>query len=248
MFGGRGDSDEEGEEVCDKCAGWYSGGPFMEVLECAPLAARDVRSPLRISVTGRNQGTGTAMRFAGRVEQGVVEIGTAALLEPCGVECGVQAIEVSGREVCEASAGELVHLRLLGGQPTIGQVLCSFEEPMRVAVKFKAQIRFVELGDDIPIITPGFRCVLHLHTATVECEVSKLIEAVDPRTKKKEAPPKFVKAPMVALCVIVLTQGVAIDASGGRFSRFSLRNDGGTIAIGKVAELPKLSAGKAAAK
>lgn len=88
----------------------------------------------------------------------------------------------------------------------------------------------------------GFRCMLHLHAVVAECEVSKLIEAADPRTKKKETPPKFVKAPMVVLCVLILTQEAEfpMDTSGGRFCRFSLRTDGATIAIGKVAELPKV--------
>jgi len=47
---------------------------------------------------------------------------------------------------------------------------------------------------------------------------------------------------MVVLCVLVLAPGkeLPIDSGDGRFARFSLRMNNGTIAIGRVAELPKV--------
>lgn len=231
-----GDGDE-----CEACAGWYSNGSLLENIESAASASRDSQAALRISVTGRSKGRGKE-QIVGRVEQGTLDVGAHVVLVPPGPECGVQAIEVHDKEVRQAGAGEIVTLRLLGGVPSIGHALCCVEEPLRAAGKFKAQVRLVEMVDDPPVITAGFRCMLHLHGATEEVELSKLIEAVDPRTKKKELSPKVLRAPMVALCVIVLKPGreVPADSNGGRFARFCLRVDGGTIAIGKIAELPKV--------
>lgn len=234
-----GSDEDEGE--CEACAGWYSNGSLLENIESAFAASRDSQGPLRISVTGRDKGKGKE-QIIGRVEQGTLDVGAHVVLVPPGPECGVRAIEVNGKDVRQAEAGEIVSLRLLGGIPSIGHALTCVEEPLRGAAKFKAQVRLVEMVDDPPVITAGFRCVLHLHGATEEVELSKLIEAVDPRSKKKEASPKILRAPMVALVVIVLNPGreVPVDCNGGRFARFCLRVDGGTIAIGKIAELPKV--------
>merc|ERR1711988_1692824 len=109
-------------------------------------------------------------------------------------------------------------MRLLGPQPSIGQVLSCLQEPVRVAPKFKALARLIETADESPIITPGFRCMLHLHHATEECEVLKIVESVDPRTKKKETAPKIVRAPLVALCVLGLRPAgreIALQATNG---------------------------------
>jgi len=176
------------------------------------------------------------------MEAGTLEAGSLLQLVPPVAESGVQSIEVNGIEVKQAEAGEVVAMRLLGGQPSIGHVLCTSEEPLRAAAKFKAQLKLIEgAADQAPVITTGFRCILHLHQVTEECEVSKIIEAVDPRTKKKEASPKVIRAPAVALCVLLICSGreVPLDNGTGRFARFALRTEGGTIAAGKVAELPK---------
>lgn len=253
----RGSAQEE-EGGVSSYAPWYSGSALLEVLEAAPLPARDAQGPLRILVSGREKGSSAATALTGCVEQGTVEVGSPVALVGGGggsgsataavTEGGVQAVQVGGREVRCARAGEFVRLRLLGtcAQDVMaGHALCGPEQPLlRSAAKFKAQVRLVETLEETPVITPGFRCVLHLHMVTEECEVAKLIEAVDPRTKKKEQSPKFVRAPMVTLCVLALTgaagrEEVPVDPGAGRLARFILRNDGGTIGAGKVAELPK---------
>ncbi|CAE7822909.1 SUP35 [Symbiodinium sp. CCMP2592] len=198
-----------------------------------------------------------------RVEAGDVEAGSLLQHAPSGQECGVLAIQAWGQEVRRAEPGDLARLKVLGALPTSGHVLS--EDPLRCAAKFKAQIRLVETCRETPVMSQGFKCILHLHHSMEElCEVSKVIEALrnrvqlspnakdakhrqhqqaeDLRTNKKEAGPKVIRAPALALCVLQICSGreVPLEAGDGLLGQLSLRTDGGTIAVGSVAELPKV--------
>ncbi|CAE7331817.1 SUP35, partial [Symbiodinium necroappetens] len=144
-------------------------------------------------------------------------------------------------DVRRAEPGDLARFKVLGALPTSGHVLS--EDSLRCTAKFKAQIRLVETCRETPVMSQGFKCILHLHHSMEElCEVSKVIEAEDLRTNKKEAAPKVVRAPALALCVLQICSGreVPLEAGDGLLGQLSLRTDGGTIAVGSVAELPKL--------
>jgi peptide chain release factor subunit 3 len=49
---------------------------------------------------------------------------------------------------------------------------------------FEAQLVILELLEHNPIVTVGYRSVLHIHTIVEECEVTKLLGAIDMKTKE----------------------------------------------------------------
>jgi peptide chain release factor subunit 3 len=49
---------------------------------------------------------------------------------------------------------------------------------------FEAQLVILELLEHNPIFTVGYRSVLHIHTIVEECEVTKLLGAIDMKTKE----------------------------------------------------------------
>ncbi|CAE7906554.1 SUP35 [Symbiodinium microadriaticum] len=229
--------------VCGACDGWYSEGSLLELLETCPVSVRRENAdggPQRVSVLGCEK-QGNSSFVLCRVEAGDVEAGSVLQHAPSGQECGVLAIQAWGQDVRRAEPGDLARFKVLGALPTSGHVLS--EDSLRCAAKFKAQIRLVETCRETPVMSQGFKCILHLHHSMEElCEVSKVIEAEDLRTNKKEAAPKVVRAPALALCVLQICSGreVPLEAGDGLLGQLSLRTDGGTIAVGSVAELPKL--------
>ena len=106
----------------------------------------------------------------------------------------------------------------------------------------------VELLEHNPIFTVGYRSVLHIHTAVEECEITKLVGAMDPKTREMKKA-KFVKSGAVAVVRVQLERGLCVETfeTLAAMGRFTLRDEGRTIAIGKVIKLPKASTGVAAA-
>lgn len=82
--------------------------------------------------------------------------------------------------------------------------------------------------------------MLHIHTAVEECEVVKLISAVDMKTKEQKKV-KYVKSGAMCVCRILLERPLCMETFTdlAAMGRFTLRDEGRTIAIGKVTKLPK---------
>ena len=76
--------------------------------------------------------------------------------------------------------------------------------------------------------------------AVCECEVSKIIYEINARTKEKVRA-KFVKSGKLVVCRITLDKSVPMELfkDVAQLGRFTLRDEGKSIAIGKVTRLPK---------
>merc|ERR1711862_771305 len=111
-------------------------------------------------------------------------------------------------------------------------------DPVRPISKFKAQIQVLELPEDRPVLTAGYKAVIHVHVAIEECEILKLYESTDPKTKKTQKAPSFVREGMAVVCSIGLARPTAVDCFTGaaQLGRFTLRDEGRTIAIGVIKE------------
>lgn len=138
--------------------------------------------------------------------------------------------------------GESLRLKLKGveeEQMMKGYVLCPLKEPIAPCTRFKAQILVLELLEQRPILTSGYGCILHVHTDVQECFIKKLYEVTDPKTKKSEKNPRFAKEGNVLVCGIEATQQVCVSPFGvtPQLGRFTLRDEGKTIAIGKILEV-----------
>lgn len=78
--------------------------------------------------------------------------------------------------------------------------------------------------------------VFHCHTLSEEVELEKLIEVIDKATKKRNKKPAFVKEGQSAVARLRLNQSSALEtfAVMPQLGRFTLRDEGITIAIGKI--------------
>lgn len=85
----------------------------------------------------------------------------------------------------------------------------------------------------------SYDCMLHTHT--VECEVTaaKLVSIFNPKTKKEDMNPPFAKQGQGVTCVLSVKQSIVVDtyANSQALGRLTLRDEGKTIAVGKVLKL-----------
>jgi len=166
------------------------------------------------------------------------------MIMPIGQKCQVHTTFINEEAMKYANVGENVTLKMIGcgeEQLTKGFVLCALDAPCRVVTQFKAMLQVIELSEERPVLTAGYKAVIHVHVANEECEVLKLNEACSmSNMKKKEKKPKFVRENSVAWVTIQLARPTAVDVFTGcsQLGRFTLRDEGRTIAIGKILELP----------
>lgn len=223
-------------------AAWFTGATLLDTLDAMETPPRCNAAGLRIPMLDGFKDMG-AVTAIGKVEQGTVKPGLKCIVMPIGHKCSVTTVCINDVEMQYALSGENVTLKLNGineDQLCKGYVLCSLADPVRVVSKFKAQIHVIELPEERPVMTSGYKAVIHVHTAIEECEILKLYETLNMKDKKKEKNPRFCREGNILTCSIQLARPTAVDVFTGvqQLGRFTLRDEGRTIAIGKITELP----------
>ena len=150
------------------------------------------------------------------------------------------AIYQDEEEVQAANNGDNVRIRLKNVDDDDiqqGFVLCGLRNPVHAVQQFEAQIQIVEYPS---IICAGYNSMLHAHTAKEECVLAELLHKIDKKTKRKsKKPPQFMRQGDVAIARIELSRVMCMEAFADypQLGRFTLRDEGRTVAIGKVLKL-----------
>mmetsp|Transcript_69598 Transcript_69598/g.166983 ORF Transcript_69598/g.166983 Transcript_69598/m.166983 type:complete len:842 (+) Transcript_69598:248-2773(+) len=223
---------------------WFKEKSLLDLLDSLDTEPRNKNAPFRIPMLDGYKDMGSTMAL-GKVEQGMIKPGSKCIIQPTSVKCTVQSVFIQEEEMQYAAGGENVVLKVTGcGEDDLkkGYVLCPIAEPIRALTKFKAQLQVLELPEERPVLTAGYRAVMHVHVAIEECEILKLYESRTKKDMKKvEKNPKFVREGSILTCSIAMARATALDLFTGcqQLGRFTLRDEGRTIAIGKITELPK---------
>jgi peptide chain release factor subunit 3 len=121
-----------------------------------------------------------------------------------------------------------------------GFVVCSPKRLVHNVKAFEAQIKILELRS---ILSAGFNCVLHVHSAVEEVTFAALLHKLQPKTNRKsKVPPTHAKKGDSIIARMEVTGGagsVCIEKFEDypQMGRFTLRDQGQTIAIGKITKL-----------
>merc|ERR1711939_1281145 len=212
-----------------------------------PVAAqqaceRKVGAPFMMPIAAKYRELGTMVE--GKIEAGVLKKEVKYLMMPSRAEITISALYGETEdEVERAMTGEQVRLRIKGaeeGDISPGFVLCSPKRPVHCVTSFEAQIRLLELKS---ILSAGFQCVLHVHSATEEVTFASLLHKLEPKTNRKsKKPPGFAKQGMNIIARLEVIGGagaVCVERFEDypQLGRFTLRDQGQTIAIGKITKL-----------
>lgn len=210
---------------------------LFDTLDSTKLPPRNADAPLRMPILESFKEMGVMV--TGKIEQGKVSIGTQCVIQPTNLETEVLSIYIEDTEVNYALPGENVRLKLKNveeDQIHRGFVLSSIQSPCPVVAEFEADVLIVELLEHRPLISAGYSCVFHCHTVMEEVIVTKLVESTDLATKKKALKPRFVKSGAFVKFRLQLQNSACLEAytTTPQMGRFTLRDEGKTIAIGKI--------------
>jgi peptide chain release factor subunit 3 len=227
------------ERLDPKVASWYSGPALLEYLDNMPIDDRKYNEAFMFPVSEKYNELGAIA--VGKIESGRVKKGDTVLLMPNRERIEVGAIyDEQGAELDGALCGDNVRIRLKnvnedGLQP--GFVLTSPIRPVQVARRFEAQVAIL---DSKNIMAAGFACIMHLHTLSEEITFVQLLNYYDKKTgRKSRKPPAFAKKGMKVLVLIETTAPICVEtfANQPSLGRFTLRDEGKTIGIGKVTKI-----------
>ncbi|KAI5300510.1 hypothetical protein KEM56_002386 [Ascosphaera pollenicola] len=121
-----------------------------------------------------------------------------------------------------------------------GFVLCSPRRPVHCVKSFEAKIKLLELRS---LLSAGFDCVLHVHSAIEEVTFSALLHKLQKETgRRSKKPPPFAKKGDTIIARLEVTGAagaVCVEKyeDYNQLGRFTLRDQGQTIAIGMVTKL-----------
>lgn len=227
------------ERVPAKECPWYDGPALLEYLDNCKAADRRIGAPFMLPVSNKGKDLGTIVE--GKIESGAVKKGDQLVLMPNRANVEVSTVfNESESEVSGALCGEQVRLRLKGVEEEdvqIGFVLTSSKNPVQTVTKFEAQIAIVELKT---IVTAGFSCVMHVHTAIEEVTLTQLLHKLEKGTNRKsKKPPAFAKKGMKIIATLEAASPVCVETFEHypQLGRFTLRDQGQTIAIGKITKI-----------
>jgi len=223
------------KESVGKDAPWYTGQSFIPYIDSLPSLKRQVDGPFMMPIVDKYSEMGTVA--IGKVESGKCKKGDMLLVMPNGVEVKVDQLWSDDIEVTGVCSGENIKAKLKGieeNEVTPGFVLCDPHNPIKTGTVFDAQVVMLDLKS---IICAGYSCILHLQAMSEEVTIKALICLVDKKTgEKSKTRPRFIKQDQIAIARFVSNHPICMETfkDHPQLGRFTLRDEGTTIAIGKI--------------
>lgn len=217
------------DRVPKKLCPWHNGPSLLEYLDNLKSLERKVNAPLMMPVNAKYKDMGTMIE--GKIEAGVLKKANNYLLMPNRDDISISALYGETEdEIQNAQCGDQVRLRIRGVeeediQP--GFVLCSPKRPVHCVAAFEAQIHLLELKS---ILSAGFNCVMHVHSAIEEVTFGALLHKLEKGTgRKSKKPPPFGRQGMAIIArleVISAAGKVCVETYNEvqQLGRFTLRD------------------------
>jgi peptide chain release factor subunit 3 len=230
------------DRVPKSLAPWYDGPSLLEYLDNMDKLERKVNAPFMMPVGGKYREMGTVVE--GRIEAGVIKKDMTLVMMPNREEVTVAALYgETEEEVPVASCGDQVRIRLKGIEEEDilpGFVLCSPKRLVHCVSAFEAQINILDLKS---ILSAGYNCILHVHAAIEEVTFAALLHKLEKKTNRKsKKPPPFATRGMSIIARMEVLPGapkVCVERFEDypQLGRFTLRDQGQSIAIGKITKI-----------
>ena len=195
------------DRVPKKLAPWYDGPALLEYLDNLKTLERKVKAPFMMPINGKYRDMGTIVE--GKIEAGQIKKGSSLIMMPNREEISIGALYgETEEEVPGASCGDQVRMRIRGAEEEDimpGFVLCSPKRLVHCVSAFEAQIALLELKS---ILSAGFNCVLHVHSAIEEVTFATLLHRLEKGTgRKSKKAPAFGKQGMSIIARLEVISG-----------------------------------------
>jgi len=225
------------ESVCP----WYKGDALLPTLDSLQALERLNEHPLRVPILDKFKEAGKTY-IIGKVEAGVLNLGDDILVSPSKQQLSVLQILNDDGPIKSARPGENIKVVIKGSQTEEdaiyrGSVISHMENPPTITNDFVAQIVIIQLLEHKSLFSAGYECVVHIHTSAEEVIVKMLLDELDAKTgQSKKKLPKFVQNKAVCIAHMCTNKPVVVETfeAFSQLGRFTLRDEGKTIAFGKV--------------
>ncbi|KAG5519319.1 hypothetical protein PMAC_001944 [Pneumocystis sp. 'macacae'] len=224
--------------VDKKICPWYDGPSLLEYLDQMDTLERKIKAPLIIPIQAKYRDMGLVVE--GKIESGYVKKGSSFILMPNKNIVEITALYNEIEEIQVARCGDQVKLRIRGVEEDdvmSGYILSSISNPVHTAKVFEAQIAILEVKN---LLTSGYSCIIHIHTVVQDVTFLKLLYKLDKVTNRRsKKPPSFATKGMKIVALLDVATPICIETyeKYSQLGRFILRNEGVTVAIGKVTKL-----------
>jgi peptide chain release factor subunit 3 len=119
-----------------------------------------------------------------------------------------------------------------------GYVLCSPMSICQAVVEIKVQLALVDMPDHRPIFSPGYDGVMHVHTIEIEVVCKELVAVIIDGEKKRRP---FARQGQQCIAILTMPISTCMEsyATLPSMGRLTIRDEGKSVAIGKILELIK---------
>lgn len=231
------DHPEDKDIICP----WYSGPSLIEYLDQLPALTRaSSDGPLRMPIIDKYRDMGTVV--LGKIESGKLTRTSNLIIMP-NRQANIEVLGLTSddyeKDTCYT--GENVKVKLKGVDEediSPGFVLCDPSGLCNTGKIFDAQIYILEHKS---IICPGYSAVMHIHASVEEITITRLGAVLDKKTGDvMQKNPRFVKQDQVVIARLQCEVGAVCMEKFKDFpqmGRFTLRDEGRTVALGKVLKI-----------
>ena len=221
-------------EPIDTCD-WYNGPSLIDLLDVLPPIHIPKKRPLRLPILSSLKDHG--FFIFGKVETGIIVKGDELMALPSRQYVEIAEIyNVEETAIACASQGENIRIKIKDTVDIpLGNVLVDPGNWARVGRTFTAEVLLLDLLPHKPIIVAGYESIIHLQTSSTLCTVSKIICKVDVKARKK-IKTNIVKSGERIVAKFETSELICVEAFSemAALGRFVLRDEGITIALGKV--------------
>ena len=124
---------------------------------------------------------------------------------------------------------------------------------MPVSDLFEAEVQILELLEYKPILSKGYQCVLHIHTSADEAVIKDIMVSYEKNDRGdviEKQRPQFTKSFAKIICRIQTRVPIPLEKHDAlaHLGKFTIRDEGKTIALGKVLKYKPVKAVAPAAK
>ena len=223
---------------------WYEGPTLMDALDNITLE-RDDKS-LRLPIYSKDNSNG--FMVTGKIEKGILRVGQNVTISPTRVTTSIKEIYIDSNkekldQVDETRVGENVKIKLgkeiSSSDIFKGYMISPSEDVCPSGSTFIARIQILDDLEDV--ISVGYESTLHIHTISEDCKIERLYDYDIKKDTIKKKIIKFTGANSVVGAKIVCDRKISLEKYDqvSKLGQFVLRNDKGTVAIGRVIMLPK---------
>ncbi len=229
----------------DKLA-WYKGPTLLEAINKLTPPEKPTGLPLRLPIQDVYNITGIGVVPVGKVETGIMKVGSKVIAVPGregkGVPGELKSIEMHHEQHETAEPGDNCGFNVRGwGKKDIarGDVMGTTDSVPTVATEFTAQIVVLNHPS---VMTIGYTPVFHIHTAQIACQITEIVKKINPATGEVlEENPDFIKNGDAAIVKIRPVQAMVIEKTSEipQLARFAIRDSGATVAAGMCIDVVK---------